>query len=358
MISRRQVTEPGTQGARQRAERDEDNGEAQHEQHGPGEHPPATRVLEVGAREPCRIGEVARQQRDHARARRTRPARPPAPPGRRAASTRTAPVSWNHSPIGCPGSATTSSTTSSSVRLDGSGRMMLAATRPRRRGRRTWGCVEAVNVPEKASRVSPPGEKTMGTSGRGLRSNAVACSGLASRMLMPTNCAVCRRTGVSRDDLVRLGPARARTTTPRRSPPPACRGSRPGRSGSPVEVVAGQLDRRPRASAGTDCTTPSPVDVALVAGSLQARAAHERTQQAGKEKYGDAECLGPAAPRVLRRRRTAHPCRGWGSGRRRARSRTPGSGCRRGSGARSASRACTAACAGRAGTAASRRGAG
>ena len=67
MISRCQVDQPGAERAGQRAERDEDDGEAEHEQQRPGEHPAAPRVLEVGAGQAGGVGEVARQQRDHAR---------------------------------------------------------------------------------------------------------------------------------------------------------------------------------------------------------------------------------------------------------------------------------------------------
>ena len=207
---------------------------------------------------------------------------------------------------------------------------MLPRPGPRRRARRTPGSVRGRATPGKASSASPSGdeERRVGRRRSCARRPATA-PWPASRMLMPTNCArspssfaAATTAGASARQGVHQDPQTTTTTgLPRRS------GARAGRR-------RGRRPRRSRPgrrgpSAATSVTAPSLVTKPLSPVPSQRRCSP--SARAGRRAAGAAPAA--AAARTLQGRVSsgAPPAengallsRARGSGRRRARSRTPG----------------------------------
>ena len=349
---------------------DEDDREAEHEQHRAEQHPaaPLGRAAgEVGAGQPGGVGEVARQQRDHARARRTTPG--PATSATGIASTSEPDGAVLLEPV-------------SHRRVRPSTRPRRASTRVVRRGQLADDAgrdpalgVEHHEARDRVRASACPGRqqrlavRASRTTGRARRSGARSLCAWSVDGVADVDADELRRGRRARSAAATTSGASARhgvhhepqTTTTTGLPRKSARSSVACRRGpSPVE----RRPASPRSAAATSRDRAVAGDVALVAGALQRRAARQQ-QQAGERPSSDAATgeagaaaqglllLGGAAGRE-RRALVARP----GSGRRRARSRRPGRAGRRRSAARSASTACTGACAGRAGTSASRRAAG
>ena len=209
----RQVDQPGADRPRHPTQQHVDDREAEHEEHRAGQHPAAPRVLEVGAGEPGRVGEVARAAAGSRTARRTRPARRPAPPGWRAPASRTRPAAGTSQPL----VAATSCDDLDQGRADGhladdAGRDAALAVEDDGRGDRV-GCEHTA---EGEQRLAPggverrPGDAEAGLVGLGLR----RCH--ASRMSMPTKWAVSPSCFAARRPGTAPRPGSRCTRSPRR----------------------------------------------------------------------------------------------------------------------------------------------
>ena len=157
--------QPLPHAADQRTEGDEHEREPEHEQERAGEHPAAPRVGEVGAGEPGGVGEVARQQRHHARGEERDQA---GHQGDRDREHQRAVEGLVGEPVTevershQQGHFCTSRTSSTSVRWDGTSPRMLAATRPSVSSTSVLGMALGFRVPWKASSERPAGSKREG----------------------------------------------------------------------------------------------------------------------------------------------------------------------------------------------------